>query len=792
MKFWTKFFGLLLSILLLCNLCACKSDDGAETTVPTGPVVSTKPNDSSTVETTVPVPTEPDPFETYEAACQQILSQGNLVIRFDTTLDRSIGKQKYTTTSTGSASYANLGTKKMEALIREELDFSGYSTSYIHSYIEGKGYCRVDNYNFYAKMTADEFLAQQMPAALITSDLYAATEHIDNADGTCTLNFSEATALENWVENSNVAQLITAYGSVTLSDDGAILATSYHAEYTIGNVSFVMETSNTVEAPETADFSSQQPVYPKKCAELSDLRIPLRMLQVVGELYATESISASYTDTLYSAAFSVIRTQNGTFNLWGMDKDLLCSMDTKVMVTDYAGNVTSNSQEILFKNGKYSYSTNGGDKNVSEDVKPEDVRISCEDAILSSLFEFGHISSATLKDTGDFLQIRFEASDEFTNSLCSSIYALFSMDLDTYADSYTTESVGGYLYINKYTGLPTSLGIDLQRTHIIAGASYVLTYQLDQQMELPSLSAYTNITGEADPSDRTLTMAEPLFYKVTNKKGQVLWLLGTIHAGDYRTGNLPSHILSAFENADALAVEFNTNAFEASLANDSALIAALTEAYYYPDGGKYTDHLGKDPRSQLKQLIMASGNNNANTPYMKLAIWNSLVETFYLQQGTNLSTTMGMDARLLRWAETKNKPIYEIESGLAQIQLLSGFSDELQAMLLESTMDKGLLGYGQELTELYELWCAGDEDALTAYLDTDTSGMSKSEKALYKEYYQAMYKDRNKVMHKAAVKYLKSGKTVFYAVGLAHLLGDDGLVASLRDAGYTVELVTNK
>ena len=50
--------------------------------------------------------------------------------------------------------------------------------------------------------------------------------------------------------------------------------------------------------------------------------------------------------------------------------------------------------------------------------------------------------------------------------------------------------------------------------------------------------------------------------------------------------------------------------------------------------------------------------------------------------------------------------------------------------------------------------------------------------------------DRNKEMLKVAKKYLESGDVVFFAVGLAHLLdSENGLVDTLRDAGYTVELV---
>ena len=61
--------------------------------------------------------------------------------------------------------------------------------------------------------------------------------------------------------------------------------------------------------------------------------------------------------------------------------------------------------------------------------------------------------------------------------------------------------------------------------------------------------------------------------------------------------------------------------------------------------------------------------------------------------------------------------------------------------------------------------------------------------ALYQEYIDAMIIDRNEGMLDVATSYLESGETVFYAVGLAHLLQENGLVDTLREAGYTVEQV---
>ena len=52
--------------------------------------------------------------------------------------------------------------------------------------------------------------------------------------------------------------------------------------------------------------------------------------------------------------------------------------------------------------------------------------------------------------------------------------------------------------------------------------------------------------------------------------------------------------------------------------------------------------------------------------------------------------------------------------------------------------------------------------------------------------------DRNKGMLDVAVSYLEGEETVFYAVGLAHLLQENGLVDTLREAGYTVEQVIYK
>ena len=124
----------------------------------------------------------------------------------------------------------------------------------------------------------------------------------------------------------------------------------------------------------------------------------------------------------------------------------------------------------------------------------------------------------------------------------------------------------------------------------------------------------------------------------------------------------------------------------------------------------------------------------------------------------------------------------------------------LQEMLLSESVYSDPYGYVLSTWELFEMWCAGDEAALSETLSdaVDTSEMTDEELAEYnallpliEEYNKAMSYDRNDAMLEVAIEYLESGDIVFYAVGLAHLLNDaNGLVRALRDAGYTVELVS--
>jgi uncharacterized protein YbaP (TraB family) len=301
-----------------------------------------------------------------------------------------------------------------------------------------------------------------------------------------------------------------------------------------------------------------------------------------------------------------------------------------------------------------------------------------------------------------------------------------------------------------------------------------------------------------------------------------MWLLGTIHVGDERTGWLPEEIYNAFAASDALALECDSEGFDKKMEEDDALSEQVSNLYFYSDGTtvekliaefeeKYADDPDEteetddaeeeeDAYTYALKLLKATGNYNMNMPYAKPYVWSSGIEEFYLRQGYQLHRDQGVEERLCDWAEELDKKIIEVESSLFQIKMLTGFSNDLQVWMLADAMEGSAQEYWESTMDLYEKWCAGDEAVLREELsdEIDMTDWTEEEKAEYEEYKhlleeynKAMSYDRNDGMLKKAIEYLESGDVIFYAVGLAHLLNDvNGLVDALRDAGYTVELVT--
>ncbi len=280
--------------------------------------------------------------------------------------------------------------------------------------------------------------------------------------------------------------------------------------------------------------------------------------------------------------------------------------------------------------------------------------------------------------------------------------------------------------------------------------------------------------------------AAPLLWKVTSPDGQTMHLFGSIHAAEEGLYPLPGYVNEAFLSSDSLAVEADIQAFEQDITAQMELAAKMQ----YPAGQTIADEVGAELAERAKG-VASEIEEELGIPLSMLdmyrpAMWISALEGVVLQR-SGLEAEYGLDTHFLTDAKRRGKEILEIESAPEQIDMLLGFSPPLQAHLLESALN--LEEAETSLRLLYTLWKAGDELVLTnLFINEDDTEKVPDEVAA--EYEDAMLTRRNVKMADAAKRYMSEGKNVFYVVGLAHMLGEGGIVDLLTNDGYTVEKVS--
>lgn len=296
-----------------------------------------------------------------------------------------------------------------------------------------------------------------------------------------------------------------------------------------------------------------------------------------------------------------------------------------------------------------------------------------------------------------------------------------------------------------------------------------------------------SFTGCGKKAEKPL--GEPLLWKVTDGAGHTLYLFGTMHVGDIRTDEAIRFAAETLKTCDALALEFDSEAY----VQDTETMMADVRQFLYTDGSTVRDHIpDADLYQRMVQLSKDAELYNAMLEYYNLGFWTQeLVSEAMLKKYSSLDSDHGAEAYLMKAAKETGLPVLSVESGSFQMALMNSFSDDLNLLMLRSTLD-GAEHYGESLEELYTAWLNGDQTLIRSCLaeaDVPDDAWSETEAALYADYNKKMEADRNVEMLKKAKEYLAGDKTVFFAVGEAHMLGKSGLVDALTEAGYSVELI---
>lgn len=245
---------------------------------------------------------------------------------------------------------------------------------------------------------------------------------------------------------------------------------------------------------------------------------------------------------------------------------------------------------------------------------------------------------------------------------------------------------------------------------------------------------------------------QPFLWKAQKGEGAVVWLYGTIHVAG--SEDVPPAAWAALESAPKVITE---------LGDVEADPVKTAELIRLPPGKGLDQQL---PASDWYDLRDALRGSVKEADLARFRPWLAIVK---LNAKVAPAPTPNMDTAIAKRARSKGKPVESLESLDVQLKALA---DTMTIADLQ-----------QEIRNRDQLACANGSLKAT-YNAGDVPGITA--RMLIPQTH-ALVVDRTKAwIPKIEALFAGGG---FVAVGVAHLLGDEGLPAMLAKAGYTVARV---
>ena len=272
------------------------------------------------------------------------------------------------------------------------------------------------------------------------------------------------------------------------------------------------------------------------------------------------------------------------------------------------------------------------------------------------------------------------------------------------------------------------------------------------------------------------------FY-VATRGSTTIYLLGTLHVGDpydFPPNQPPfrAPILAALNASPILALE---------LSPDELLVSQ-------DDVSKY----GICRRPCLPQMLpkplwaklaaRMRGNPEALAEIRRMRPWlaSMLVET-YDSLTAGLQTEYGTEAQLQNvFLRLKGRKVVGLETLAEQMRAFTGLTLAQQREMLAQDVAQTPAQDVADVNELVHLWRVGDADAIAAWEVARSERLAHNLRLSESIDNRVVY-ERNRRFVTRMVQIAAPNRPVFVAIGALHLGGRRGVLALLRQRGFTVE-----
>lgn len=275
---------------------------------------------------------------------------------------------------------------------------------------------------------------------------------------------------------------------------------------------------------------------------------------------------------------------------------------------------------------------------------------------------------------------------------------------------------------------------------------------------------------------------KPLFYKVSDDNSSV-YVLGSIHVGRMNIYPLPTEIMSAYGKCDTVMFEID---FHTATDFDHEIPRDKTEALVGTETVERAVAKIKEEYPSMKGIVQKT--------YPSFDMKNIEQAGFFTLQGlltlaaytkSALVADCGIDVAFLDYALRDKKNMIGAESAEEQYKLTyydlpsEAYIDLLNEYIAVDDMAK------QE-NALYEMWCSGDAAAIE---QVELEPLRQASEDSWQHMLYESFLVRNQHMTDAVVQQLEKDETTFVVLGVAHIVGEEGIIHRLQELGYTVEIL---
>ena len=257
-----------------------------------------------------------------------------------------------------------------------------------------------------------------------------------------------------------------------------------------------------------------------------------------------------------------------------------------------------------------------------------------------------------------------------------------------------------------------------------------------------------------------------------SKGSAVIYIAGSIHVLRKSDYPLPEIMESTFKSSAGLVEEIDLARFDPESAQ-----LQMMQLGGYPDGQSLKTDLPPELYGRVTALAKQQNVDMAMLDPMRPWLASIvLLDNQLVRKGFDAST--GVDMHFADEAEAAHKPVVGLETAAFQLGMLAKLPEKTQqAMLIQSLSDAG--NTDQQMEAMMDAWRRGDTSLLAKE--------QQQEFGPYPDIYQAILVQRNRSWIPQLEKLAGSGKQYFVVVGALHLVGPDGVLASLEKDGYRVE-----